>query len=172
MKRNLSDIGLIAFFNAAIPLLLCYCILLNYNNNGISNQQALIMLLLPGLIFFICILVLNTILVRRMKRIIYEEDVSQTSWRKLFGLLLLLTIVVLVIIDSLAYFVLPEPFKNLGKAFDNILADRSVSEADDASLSSLTFFFQGIFQNFFAISTALLISTFLTRKYASNEKKS
>ena len=159
MIKNLKDIGLIAAFSAIIPLLLCYLLLFSYNSNKISNTEALAMLFLPGLIFFVTVGVISFFLIRRYRSIKVEDNLPQLTWGKLFGLLLLFVIVFVFIFDYAVYLIVPDPFKNLGNALDRILSTQGENLDNDTSLSSLTFFVQGIFQNFLAILFALFFST-------------
>jgi hypothetical protein len=161
MKSILIEIGLIAGVSSLISLLLSYGLISIVEGNGVNENEFLFLLVAPAMIFFIIMISINSILIKRYRRL--STSNLQTHWIIIFITLTVMVVVFSIVFDYLYHAIDSDLGNQFEKAMREMLMTTGSSDKEVQEFINLPLFLQSILVNFIGISFGCLFATFFTR---------
>lgn len=171
MKKLLSDSILMAAISACLSLLFIYFILSMWGKNGFNEFEFLLILIIPGFVFFIVTFFVNLFLLRRYLKEERLKSTKRTHWGKIFVILSILVVAFSIIFDYLYNSINNNLSNQLGVAMGEMLLELGSSQEEVKAFSKMPIFLQGFFPNTLGVVFGCFFASYFNRKVRERKEK-
>jgi hypothetical protein len=161
MFKKTTDLLQIAFLSSLTATVIIYLLCYNIASDGLGFQEAALFSVLPGFIYFIVVLVVDTLVLMEHRKQLVKIKAEPLKWSRQLLILALGGILISFFIDYL-YFLYDD---SLPKRYATVLTQNiNMNTPQDGinAFKEFTFYGMNLFINSFCIALASLISIFST----------